>query len=85
LGDPRRRAPAPSSASAATAEPGIFSTAEAAAYLGLKPASLRYHIYVAKDLRPDFTVGRTFAFTRETLDKFAAEKRPAHRPRKSRE
>jgi len=58
----------------------LFSTAEAAAYLGVKPETVKYHVYQVKDLVPDKLVGKTLVFTRETLDEFMTRKRSVGRP-----
>lgn len=60
----------------------LYSTAEAARYLGLSVATVKYHIYQAKDLSPDTTIGRNLVFTQATLDAFAANKRSPGRPAK---
>ncbi len=57
----------------------LFSTSGAAAYLGLAVITVKYHIYVAKDLHPQ-KVGRTLVFTQEELDAFKERKRPPGRP-----
>lgn len=59
----------------------IFDLKGAAAYLGLKPTSVKHHIYVTKTLRPDGKIGKSLIFTRSTLDAFMAIKRVAGRPR----
>ena len=58
----------------------FFSTNEAAEYLDLVPATLRYHIYQAKDLTGQI-LGNSLLFTREQLDEFKANKRPPGRPK----
>ena len=58
----------------------LFSTEQAAEYLGLSVATVKYHIYESATLRADAKVGRTLVFTRETLDAFAASKRKPGRP-----
>jgi excisionase family DNA binding protein len=58
----------------------LFSTAEAAEYLGLSVVTVRYHIDHG-NLTPT-KVGHSLVFTQAQLDDFNASKRPAHRPRK---
>lgn len=49
----------------------IFSTREAADYLGLTPQTVRWHVRVKGDLAPDKRIGGRFlVFARETLDAF---------------
>ena len=59
----------------------LFSTAQAAEYLGLSVSSMKYHLYSANDLAADIKVGQALLFTRETLDRFAENKRPPGRPK----
>lgn len=62
-------------------EPGkLYSTAEAAVYLGLHVQVVKYHIYTAKDLVPDVRLGRNLGFYQATLDAFNAAKRESGRP-----
>ncbi|NIV38007.1 MAG: helix-turn-helix domain-containing protein [Anaerolineae bacterium] len=61
-------------------EKQFFSTEEAAEYLGLAVATVKYHIYESKALAPDATIGRTLMFTRDTLDQFQATRRKPGRP-----
>ncbi len=56
----------------------FYTTEQAAAYLGLKPGSVRYHIYTSKQLTPH-RIGKTFFFTQVELDRFQATKRRAGR------
>lgn len=58
----------------------IYSTREAAAYLGVQPVTIKFHVYVVKDLVPDKLIGNTLIFTRATLDLFKKIKRPSGRP-----
>ena len=60
----------------------LFSTAEAAKHLGLSVSSMKYHLYQVGDLKADIKVGQALLFTRETLDRFKAVKRPPGRPSK---
>lgn len=61
-------------------ELALYSTAQAADYLGLTVSSMKYHLYTAGDLAADIKVGQALLFTRETLDRFAEVKRPPGRP-----
>ena len=58
----------------------FFSTNEAAKYLNLSVASIRYHLYRAKDLT-GASLGNSLMFTREELDRFHSNKRPPGRPK----
>ena len=58
----------------------LFSTAEAADYVGISRQGLKYHVHVAGNLTPDAKVGHALVFTRETLDRFLARRRPPGRP-----
>jgi hypothetical protein len=61
-----------------------FSTAEAAAYLGVTEAAVRKHIYVTGEL-VGRKIGHSLVFSRDELDQFATqERRPGPgRPRKA--
>ncbi len=48
----------------------IFNLKEAAEYLGLKPETIKYHVYVSGYLKPDKTLPRNLIFTKATLDAF---------------
>lgn len=58
----------------------IFSSTEAAEYLGISLPALKYHIRL-KHVKPEM-VGNSLVFTRKQLDKFKSTKRPPGRPRK---
>lgn len=60
----------------------VFSTKEAAEYLKLSIASIRYHLYHTKDLKGE-PFGNSLMFTKETLDQFKINKRPYRRPKQS--
>ena len=62
------------------AESKLYSTREAASYLGLKEETVKYHVYVSNTLYP-VKVGKSLVFTEEELERFTRERRPAHRPR----
>lgn len=47
----------------------FFSTAAAAAYLGMSVANLKYHVHVSGNLQPA-KVGKSLVFSREQLDEF---------------
>jgi hypothetical protein len=61
----------------------LFSTAEAARYLGLSLATVKYHVHSMGNLKPDAKVGPTLVFRRATLDRFLREKRGPGRPKKT--
>ena len=48
----------------------IYSTAEAAEYLGLSEISVKKYIHESKRLVPDKLVGHSYVFTQATLDAF---------------
>jgi len=55
----------------------IFGTTEAAAYLGLTPQTVRWHVNKKRDLSPDKRIGGRFmVFARETLDAFLESREP---------
>ena len=60
----------------------IYSTVEAAEYLRLSVATVKYHLYVAKDLEADQKLAGRLVFTRDTLDQFNQAKRTPGAPRK---
>lgn len=60
----------------------LFSIAEAAEYLGLEEATVKYHVYTAENLTGQ-KIGRSRVFTKQELDAFAENKRPQGRPRKA--
>ncbi len=60
----------------------IFSTQEAAGYLKLSVASVKYHLYHAKDLKGEM-FGNSLMFTKDQLDHFQVNKRPPGRPKTS--
>lgn len=48
----------------------LYGTRKAAEYLGVSVPTIKYHLYVAKDLEPDTVVSGRLVFTKETLDHF---------------
>jgi hypothetical protein len=64
-------------------EKDLFSTAEAARYLGLSLATVKYHIHTMGNLKPDAKVGPALVFRRTTLDRFLKEKRGPGRPKQN--
>jgi len=58
----------------------LLSTSEAADYLGMTVRGVWYHIRRGH-LSPT-KVGKTLVFTRDQLDRFQINRRPAGRPRK---
>ncbi len=59
----------------------IFSTREAAEYLGVAVSTLKYHVYHSH-ITPQ-KVGHSLVFTKAQLDDFEATRRNPGRPRKS--
>lgn len=59
----------------------LFSTTEAAEYLGLSVPAVKYHIHKAKDLKGQL-VGNSLVFTKDQLDQFKLVRRPQGRPKK---
>lgn len=51
----------------------IFGTTEAAAYIGVVPSVMRYHVYTSKNIKPDFRLGRELGFYKSTLDAYMKE------------
>ncbi len=60
----------------------LFSIADAAEYLGIEEATVKYHVYTAENLSGQ-KIGRSRVFTKQELDDFAVRKRPQGRPRKA--
>lgn len=58
----------------------LYSTREAAEYLGLSVSALKYHVHRAGNLRPR-RVGNSLVFTQEQLDEFKRNRRPVGRPK----
>jgi excisionase family DNA binding protein len=54
-------------------KPKLFSTAEAAEYLGIHVQTLKYHIYEKKHLAADYESGGNLLFLESTLDAFKAQ------------
>ena len=50
----------------------LFSTIEAAEYLGKSVSTVRHHVYYSKRLHP-LRIGGTLVFTQEELDRFKRE------------
>jgi hypothetical protein len=59
----------------------FYTTQTAAVYLGCAVRTVKYHLYIAKDLKPDETMGHALIFSRATLDEFRKHKRPGGRPK----
>lgn len=53
-------------------KPKLYSTAEAAEYLGIHPQTLKYHIYDQHHLAADYESGGNLLFLQSTLDSFRA-------------
>ena len=58
----------------------LYSTATAAEWLNLSVATVKYHLYVARDLKPDYILAGRLIFTEGTLQQFKANKRGPGRP-----
>lgn len=58
----------------------LFGTNQAATYLEMSIAALKYHIRV-KNVKPQ-RIGHSLVFTQGQLDEFKANRRPQGRPRK---
>ena len=52
----------------------LFSTKQAARYLGISVATMKYHIHVGKNIKPQI-VGHGAVFTLEQLDEFKRNRR----------
>ena len=59
----------------------LYSTKQAAEYIGISLPTLKYHLYIAKNLSAP-KVGNSLVFTQEMLDEFKANRRGPGRPRK---
>ena len=59
----------------------LYSTKEAAEYIGISVSAMKYHIHTAKTVQP-LHIGNSLIFTQEMLDEFKANRRPQGRPRK---
>jgi hypothetical protein len=59
----------------------VFDVDQAAFYLGVKPETVAYHVYVGKNLKPSRYIGRSPVFVKEDLDCFKAERRKPGRPK----
>lgn len=59
----------------------LYSTKQAAQYLDLTESALKYHVYEARNLKPQ-KVGHSLVFIQEQLDEFQRTRRPQGRPRK---
>jgi predicted transcriptional regulator len=53
-------------------KPKLYSTAEAAEYLGIHVQTLKYHIYEQQHLAADYETGGNLLFLQSTLDAFKA-------------
>lgn len=58
----------------------LFSTQEAAQYLGITASGLKYHVYNSGQLKGQM-VGNSLVFTQEELDLFKQNRQPAGRPK----
>lgn len=57
-------------------ESGIYSTPQAALYLGLGPGGIRNHIYDTRQLETGEKIGSSLVWTQEKLDRFEAHRQP---------
>lgn len=48
----------------------LYSTKQAAEYLGVKPETIKYHVYTSGYLKPIKLGPRTLVFTKAMLDDF---------------
>ena len=60
----------------------LYSTREAAEYLGVAFSTIKYFIYTKKTLHPLRMIGRSLVFTQKQLDDFQANRRKPGRPSK---
>jgi len=60
----------------------LYGTAEAAEYVGLSLSAFKYHIHIAKTIKPFQKIGHSLAFTQDQLDEFQIARRPQGRPKK---
>jgi excisionase family DNA binding protein len=58
----------------------VYSTEQAAEYLGVSVPTVKHHVHNLKDLAGD-KVGPTLYFTQDELDRFKAQRRPRGRPK----
>jgi len=61
----------------------LYSTKEAALYLGISVDALKYHIYQG-NITPQ-KVGHSLVFTQDELEHFKVNRRPQGRPKQSKE
>jgi hypothetical protein len=59
----------------------IYNTQQAAEYLGFSISSIKYHVYIAKDIKAKM-FGNSLMFTKNSLDRFSKNRRSPGRPRK---
>ena len=62
----------------------LYSTQEAAEYLGLSLSAIKDHVHAAGNLQPQ-KVGNSLVFTQEQLDQFQATRRSPGRPKSQEE
>jgi len=60
----------------------LYSTTEAAEYVGLSLSAFKYHIHIAENIKPFQKIGHSLAFTQSQLDEFQINRRPQGRPKK---
>ena len=62
----------------------LYTPADAAEYLGISPSGVKYHLHVSGNLKP-VRVGNILLLTQAELDRFQSTRRPAGRPRITKE
>lgn len=60
----------------------LYSTKEAAAYLGIAVSTMKKYVHVEKRIQ-GHKVGHSLVFTQDELDEFDASRRKVGRPRKN--
>lgn len=81
---PQRSAPVPIDSQGGSL--CIYDTQQAALYLGVHIATVKYHLNKTHRLKPDGNIGRGHYFTRATLDSFAGyldQLKPGPKPKAS--
>lgn len=62
-------------------KPSIFDSHAAAAYLGLRPETIRKYVQRGI-LTPQQTIGVAYVFSRSELDRYLRDRRPVGSPQK---
>lgn len=58
----------------------VYDVGGAADFLGLEVATIKYHVYRSKTLRPDGKIGKSIFFCEDTLVAWQSSKRSRGRP-----